>query len=67
VLLRYKGDSAAQVGRTIAWFQTQTGRRVQRVRHDRCGEYMGSQLLTFYADKDIQLEPTSGYSPGVNG
>jgi hypothetical protein len=49
------------------WYETQTDLRVQRVQHDRGGEYMGGELLCFYKERGIQREPTPGYSPECNG
>jgi hypothetical protein len=46
-ILHRKGDTAAEVRTQVVWCETQTGKRVQRVRHDRGGEYMSGQLQTF--------------------
>jgi hypothetical protein len=50
---RTKSDTAANVRRWVAWRETQTGQRVQRVRHDRGGEYMNSSLQRFYSERGI--------------
>jgi transposase InsO family protein len=64
---RTKSDTAANVRRWVAWSETQTGQRVQRVRHDRGGQYMNSSLQRFYSERGIQMEPTVGYTPEANG
>jgi hypothetical protein len=66
-VLRYKSETAAHLQRCILWCETQTGLQVQRVRHDRGGEYMNGQFLSFYKERGIQVEPTAGYSPESNG
>jgi hypothetical protein len=66
-LLARKRDAATAVHRSIMWHGTQTGLRVQRVRHDCGGENMGGELLHFYRERGIQREPTPGYSPECNG
>jgi transposase InsO family protein len=64
---RCKSDTAANVLRWVAWAETQTGRRVQRIRRDRGGEYVNRLLLGFYRERGIQMEPTAGYTPEANG
>jgi transposase InsO family protein len=66
-ILQRKSDAASEIRRLVAWCETQTDCRVQRVRHDRGGEYMGGELLKFYGERGIQREPTAGYSPEANG
>jgi hypothetical protein len=39
---------------------------VQRVRHDRGGEYTGRELRHFYEERGIQREATAGFSPESN-
>lgn len=67
LLLQRKSDTAAAVRDALKWCETQTGKQVQRVRHDRGGEYMVGTLQSFYAERGIQMEPTAGYSPEANG
>ena len=67
VLLQRKSDNAVAVRQLITWCENQTDLRVQRVRHDRGGEYMVGSLRQFYADRGIEMEPTSPYSPESNG
>jgi transposase InsO family protein len=66
-ILHRKSDTAAEVRTQVVWCETQTGKRVQRVRHDRGGEYMSGQLQLFFAERGIQQEPTAGYTPEANG
>jgi transposase InsO family protein len=66
-ILHRKSDTAAEVCTQVVWCETQTGKRVQRVRHDRGGEYMSGELKTFFAVRGIQQEPTAGYTPEANG
>jgi len=67
VLLPRKSDTAACVREMIAWCENQTDVRVQRVRHDRGGEYMSGSLRAYYATRGIQMEPTAPYTPESNG
>jgi transposase InsO family protein len=53
--------------RWIVWGETQTGQRVQCVRHDRGGEYVNHTLQAFYAERGIQMEATPGHAPEANG
>lgn len=66
VPLALKSDTAAAARRTICWCETQTGLRLQRVRHDRGGEYMLRSLRPFYDERGIQIEATPPYSPECN-
>jgi transposase InsO family protein len=66
-ILHRKSDTAAEVRTQVVWCETQTGKRVQRVRHDLGGEYMSGQLQTFFAERGIQQEPTAGKTPEANG
>jgi len=43
-ILRSKAATAADMRQQIAWLETQADQRVQRVRHDRGGEYMSHAL-----------------------
>ena len=63
VPLALKSDTAAAARRTISWCETQAGLRLQRVRHDRGGEYMLRSLRPFCDERGIQIEATSPYSP----
>jgi transposase InsO family protein len=62
-----KSDTEAAVRQILAWSETQTGQRVQKVRHDRGGGYMGGSRRQFYGERDVQMEPASAYAPEANG
>lgn len=66
-MLPCKSATATAVRNMIVWSETQTDLRVQRVRHDRGGEYMVGTLTQLYAERGIQKEPTAPYSPESNG
>jgi hypothetical protein len=57
-LLARESDAPTAVRHSIMGYETQTDLWVQRVRHDRGGEYMGGELLCFYKERGIQREPT---------
>jgi transposase InsO family protein len=66
-VLQRKSDAEVIVRNAIPWFECQTDLRVQRVRSDRGGEYMGGHRIRLYEKKRIQWEQGPGYSPEVNG
>jgi transposase InsO family protein len=66
-VLQRKSDAEIAVRNAIEWFECKTDLRVQRVRSDRGGEYMGGHLIRYYEKKGIQREQGPGYSPEVNG
>jgi transposase InsO family protein len=66
-VLQRKSNTEVAVRNAIEWFECQTDLRVQRVRSDRGGEYMGGHLICSYEKKGIQWEQGPGYSPEVNG
>ena len=57
----------ANLHKQIAWLETQTDQRVQRVRHVRGGEYRSHAKQEWYAAKGIQPEPMVEHSPEANG
>ena len=67
ILLSRKSEAAEHIKQLIVWSETQTDAHVQRVRHDRGGEFMSEALQGWYRDRGIQMEPTAGYSPESNG
>ena len=67
VLIPLKSHAASAIRNLVAWFETQTGLRVRRMRHDRGGEYINRQLLAFYGERGIEMEPTAPYCPESNG
>jgi hypothetical protein len=62
-ILSQKSEAAGSVARLIAFYETQTDLKVQRVRTDRDGEYMCGVLKRLHDERGIQHEPTAGYSP----
>jgi transposase InsO family protein len=66
-LVQRKSDTEAAVRQILAWSETQTGQRVQKVRHDRGEEYMGGSLRQFFGERGVQMEPTSAHAPEANG
>jgi transposase InsO family protein len=65
--LARKGDVPQALCTVIPLLETQVGKRVQRVRSDRGGEFINSALRKFYDEKAIIMELTAGYSPESNG
>jgi hypothetical protein len=66
-ILSQKSTAAGSVARLIAYHETQTDLKVQRVRTDRGGEYMCGTLKKLHDEHGIQHEPTAGYSPEADG
>jgi hypothetical protein len=62
-----KSSTAVNVRKWVVWAEVQTGHRVQRIRHDRGGEYINRSLQEFYSERGIEMEPTAGYTPEANG
>jgi hypothetical protein len=58
-LLHHKSDTAAEVRKQIIWCETQTDHRVQRVRHDRGGEYR-------FTERDGRKGPPAGNKAKCN-
>jgi hypothetical protein len=48
-------------------FETQTGKKVKRVRVDKGAEWWNEKWDTYFKDEGIVLEPTIGYSSAQNG
>jgi hypothetical protein len=65
--LMLKSHATQRVKDTIAQLETQSGRRVQKVRSDGGGEFLNSQLGDWYREKGIISEPTAAYSPQQSG
>jgi hypothetical protein len=66
-ILSQKSKAAWSVARLIAFYETQTDLKVQRVRTVRGGEYMCGALKRWHDERGIQHEPTAGYSPEADG
>jgi hypothetical protein len=62
-----KNDVLTVLPAMLQLLETQSGRRVQKVRSDRGGEYGNKVLAEFAARKGIVMEVTAGYSPESNG
>jgi hypothetical protein len=62
-VLHRKSDTAAEVRTQVVWCETQTGKRIQRVRHDRGGDTRLGSCKRF-SEWGIQQEPTAGYPIG---
>jgi hypothetical protein len=65
-LVQRKSDTEAAGRQNLAWSETQTGQRVQKVRHDLEVENMKGSLRQFYGERGVQIEPTSAYAPETN-
>ena len=62
-----KSDVPTVLPSMIQLLETQSGRRVQRLRSDRGGEYVNKALAEYASSKGILMELTAGYSPESNG
>jgi hypothetical protein len=65
--LKQKSEVAAALQRSIAFLETQTGRRVRAVRSDNGGEYVGAALAAFFQERGIEHQRTAPYTPEQNG
>lgn len=66
-LVKRKSDVPGVVRSMLLWCENQLGLRVRRVRHDRGGEFVNSELAAFYESHQIESEATAGYCPESNG
>jgi len=66
-ILSRKSDTATFLQHTIAWAETQTGAKLQRMRHDNGGEYLNKHMLDYYRERGVQVEPTPPHTPEANG
>jgi transposase InsO family protein len=62
-----KADVPDFLRTVINLVETQSGRRVQRIRSDRGREFVNNSLEVLYKDRGIVRELTAGYSPESNG
>ena len=62
-----KSDVARAQREGIAWYETQTDRKVRRVLNDRGGEYVSTELRAWYAARGTQPLLTAAYTPESNG
>jgi len=65
--LRRKSDAADFLKTTITLLERQTSFTVKCIRSDNGGEFINSDLATFYQSKGIKSETTVPYTPQQNG
>lgn len=65
--LRHKSDAANFLKTSIAMLERQTGHSVKCIRSDNGGEFINTDLATFYKSKGIKSETTVPYTPQQNG
>lgn len=65
--LHRKSDAADFIKTTINLLERQTGNTVKRIRSDNGGEFINTNLATFFESKGIQSETTVPYTPQQNG
>lgn len=65
--LRHKSDAAAFLKTSIVMLERQTGHVVKCIRSDNGGEFINTDLATFYQSKGIKSETTVPYTPQQNG
>ena len=65
--LRRKSDAAAFLKTAITMLERQTGYTVKRIRSDNGGEFINTELDTFYQSKGIKSETSVPYTPQQNG
>lgn len=65
-LLKLKSDAVKRFPEAIAFFERQSGRKVQRIRTDRGGEFLNATLGNYFKSKGIAHELTGGYSSESN-
>jgi Reverse transcriptase (RNA-dependent DNA polymerase)/Integrase core domain/GAG-pre-integrase domain len=65
--LARKSDVSDAVQEVLVMLETQSGKRVKRVRTDRGGEYVNNELGAFFKRKGIVHETTAPYTPQQNG
>jgi hypothetical protein len=65
--IAFKSDVAEVVKDVITMLETQSGKRVKKVRTDRGSEYVNSELDAFFRQKGILHQLTAAYTPEQNG
>ena len=65
--MKEKSEAFSRTKKFIIFIQTQTGKRVKRLRLDNGLEYGGTGLLEWLEEQGIHHEPTVPYSPEMNG
>ena len=67
VPIQRKDEAAGAVRRVLTQWETQTGAKLQRLRSDRGGEYLGASFQGWLAEKGVVHQKTAPYSPQQNG
>jgi transposase InsO family protein len=65
--LTYKSEAEGFVKRAVALMETQSGRRVAKIRTDRGGEFVNQRLKAFCDGRGIVHQLTAPYTPQQNG
>ena len=65
--LKNKSEAADLILQFIPLFETETKKKVQRIRSDRGGEFDGKEYKCRLADSGVVQEFTVSYSPQQNG
>ena len=58
---------ATKVKEVFQRLETQTGQKLQKVRTDRGGEYLNTELDGYYKSKGVVHQTTAPYTPEQNG
>ena len=62
-----KSEVATKVKEVFQRLETQTGQKLQKVRTDRGGEYLNTELDGYYKSKGVVHQTTAPYTPEQNG
>ena len=62
-----KSEVATKVKEVFQRLETQTGQKLQKVRTDRGGEYLNTELDSYYRSKGVVHQTTAPYTPEQNG
>ncbi|CDO74894.1 hypothetical protein BN946_scf184988.g1, partial [Trametes cinnabarina] len=65
--LKRKSDSMKAFDNFKAWAETQTGKKIKRVRSDRGGEYLSNEFTQHLLDLGIEHQKSTPDSPQQNG
>lgn len=66
-MLKSKSDAVAAVKEVITMLETQSGRKLKRVRTDRGREYLNQELGEFFKSKGVVHQTAAPYTPEQNG
>ena len=66
-LLKQKSDLPGALKAAVAFFETQTSAKLQRMRSDGGGEYVNGTTELFCAEKGVVHEKSAPYTPEQNG